>query len=144
MTLVKLNNHLGQKSLSSFVDEFFQDLPGNLGKDWNPGFPPVNIHETKDAYHLELNAPGRNKEDFSINVDNGLLTVGFEKKEENKTEDYKTIRKEFSYKSFKRSFNLDERIDGGAIQAKYENGVLKLYLPKKEQAKESAKQIQIS
>ena len=144
MTLVKLNNHLGQKSFSSFVDEFFQELPGSLGKDWNSGFPPVNIHETKDAYHLELNAPGRNKEDFSINVDNGLLTVGFEKKEETKTEDYKTIRKEFSYKTFKRSFNLDERIDGSAIQAKYENGVLKLYLPKKEQAKESAKQIQIS
>src|ERR1700749_4488939 len=144
MTLVKLNNHLGQKSFSSFVDEFFQELPGNLGKDWNAGFPPVNIHETTDAYHLELNAPARNKEDFSINVDNGLLTIGFEKKEETKTEDYKTIRKEFSYKTFKRSFNLDERIDGGAIQAKYENGVLKLYLPKKEQAKEGAKQIQIS
>lgn len=144
MTLVKLNNHLAQKGFSSFVDEFFQELPGSLAKDWNAGFPPVNIHETKDAYHLELNAPGRNKEDFSINVDNSLLTVGFEKKEESKTEDYKTIRKEFSYKTFKRSFNLDERIDGSAIQAKYENGVLKLYLPKKEQAKEGAKQIQIS
>jgi HSP20 family protein len=144
MTLVKFNNHLGQKSFSSFVDEFFQELPGNLSKDFNAGFPPVNIHETKDGYHLELNAPGRNKEDFSLNVDNGLLTIGFEKKEENKTEDYKTVRKEFSYKSFKRSFTLDDRIDGGAIQAKYENGVLKLYLPKKEQAKEGAKQIQIS
>jgi HSP20 family protein len=144
MTLVKFNNHLGQKSFSSLVDEFFQELPGNLSKDWNAGFPPVNIYETKEAYHLELNAPGRNKEDFSVNVDNGLLTIGFEKKEENKTEDFKTVRKEFSYKSFTRSFNLDDRIDGAAIQAKYENGVLKLYLPKKEQAKEGAKKIQIS
>lgn len=144
MTLVKFNNNLGQKSFSNFVDEFFQELPGNLNKDWNGGFPPVNIHETKDAYHLELNAPGRNKEDFSLNVDNGLLTISFEKKEETKTEDYKTVRKEFSYKSFKRSFNLDDRIDGAAIQAKYDNGVLKLYLPKKEQAKEAAKQIPIA
>ncbi len=144
MTHVKFNNNLGQKSFSSFVDEFFQELPGNLVKDWNSGFPPVNIYETKDAYHLELNAPGRNKEDFSINVDNGLLTVGFEKNEETKTEDYKTIRKEFSYKTFKRSFNLDERIDAGTIQAKYENGVLKLVLPKKEQTKEGSKNIPIA
>ena len=71
------------------------------------------------------------------------MTIGFEKKEENKTEDYKTIRKEFSFKSFKRSFNLDDRIDTNGIQAKYENGVLKLLLPKKEQVKESTKQISI-
>ena len=144
MTHVKFNNNLGQKSFSSFVDEFIQELPGNLAKDWNSGFPPVNIYETKEAYHLELNAPGRSKEDFTLNVDNGLLTISFEKKEDNKTEDVKTIRKEFSYKSFKRSFNLDDRIDAGTIQAKYENGVLKLYLPKKEQTKEGSKNIPIA
>jgi len=71
----------------------------------------------------------------------GLVIV--KKKEETKTEDYKTIRKEFSFRSFKRSFNLDDRINSEAIQAKYENGVLKLYLPKKEQEKESTKQISI-
>ena len=144
MTFVKFNNNLGQKSFSNFVDEFFQELPGNLHRDLHTGFPPVNIYETKEAYHLELNAPGRSNEDFSLNVDNGLLTISFEKKEENKTDEYKTIRKEFSYKSFKRTFNLDDRIDGAAIQAKYENGVLKLYLPKKEQAKEGAKNIPIA
>ena len=104
---------------------------------------PVNIHETADAYHLELSAPGRSKEDFNLALENGLLTISFEKKEENKTEEYKTVRKEFSYKSFSRSFNLDDRIDANAIQAKYENGVLKLLLPKKEQEKESVKQIAI-
>lgn len=142
MTLVKVNNN-GQKYLSSFVDEFFQGFPAGLGRDESLGFPPVNIHETTDAYHLELSAPGRSKEDFKLSVDNGQLTVGFEKKEETKTEDYKTIRKEFSFKSFKRSFNLDDRIDSNGIQAKYENGVLKLLLPKKAQVKESTKQITI-
>jgi HSP20 family protein len=142
MTLVKVNNN-GQKSLSSFVDEFFQGFPAGPGRDESFGFPPVNIHETTDAYHLELSAPGRNKEDFKLSVDNGQLTVGFDKKEETKTDEYKTIRKEFSFKSFKRSFNLDDRIDSNGIQAKYENGVLKLYLPKKEQVKESTKQIAI-
>jgi len=140
MTLVKVNN-TPARSLANFVDEFFGELPAFRESSLN--FPPVNIHETADAYHLELNAPGRSKEDFKLAIENGLLTVGFEKKEETKTQEYKTIRKEFSYRSFKRSFNLDDKIDAGAVQAKYENGVLKLYLPKKEQVKESTKQITI-
>jgi HSP20 family protein len=142
MTLVKVNNN-GHKTLSSFVDEFFQGFPAGAGRDESFGFPPVNIHETADAYHLELSAPGRSKEDFNLSLDNGQLTIGFDKKEETKTEDYKTIRKEFSFRSFKRSFNLDDRIDTNGIQAKYDNGVLKLYLPKKEQVKEATKQITI-
>lgn len=142
MTLVKVNNN-GHRSLTNFVDEFFQGFPAGFGRDESFGFPPVNVHETKDAYHLELSAPGRSKEDFKLNVDNGLLTVSFEKKEETRTEEYKTIRKEFSFKSFKRTFNLDETVDTNGIQAKYENGVLKLYLPKKATVKESAKQIDI-
>src|SRR6202012_6299712 len=139
MTLVKVNNN-GHRSLTNFVDEFFQGLPAGLGREEGFGFPPVNIHETADAYHLELSAPGRSKEDFKIAVDGGQLTVSFEKKEETKTEDYKTVRKEFSFRGFKRSFNLDDKIDSNGIQAKYENGVLNLLLPKKEQVKESTKQ----
>ena len=142
MTLVKVNNN-SHKGLSSFVDEFFQGCPAGPGRDESLGFPPVNIHETADAYHLELSAPGRSKEDFKLAVEGGQLTVSFEKKEENKTDDYKTIRKEFSFKSFKRSFNLDDRINADGIQAKYDNGVLKLFLPKKEQVKESTKQISV-
>jgi HSP20 family protein len=139
MTLVKVNNQPA-RNLSSFVDEFFQDLPASWGRESHSAFPPVNILETKEAYHLELSAPGRSKEDFQLSVDKGQLTVAFEKKEEVKTEEYKTVRKEFSFKSFKRTFNLDDRIDTNGIQAKYENGVLKLYLPKKEQEKEATKQ----
>jgi HSP20 family protein len=142
MTLVKVNNN-GHKSLSNFVDEFFQGFPAGVSREESLGFPPVNVHETAEAYHLELAAPGRTKEDFKLTIDGGQLVIGFEKKEENKTEDYKTIRKEFSFKSFKRSFNLDDRIDASAIQAKYDNGVLKLLLPKKEQVKESTKQISV-
>jgi len=142
MTLVKVNNN-GHRRLTNLVDEFFQGFPAGFGKEESFGFPPVNVHETPDAYHLELSAPGRNKEDFKLNVDNGLLTISFEKKEETRTEEYKTIRKEFSFKSFKRTFNLDENVDTDGIQAKYENGVLKLYLPKKATVKESAKQIDI-
>jgi HSP20 family protein len=142
MTFVK-TNHNGFRNLTNFVDEVFQNIPASLGREESYGFPPVNIHETSDAYHLELSAPGRSKEDFKLAVDNGQLTISFEKKEDTKTEDYKTVRKEFSFRSFKRNFTLDDKIDSNGIQAKYENGVLKVLLPKKEQVKESTKQITI-
>ena len=145
MSIVKFNHAPVQKSFGNLFDEFFNELPAFSGREWNNwNFPPVNIHETTGAYHVELSVPGRSKEDFKINVDNGLLTISFEKREEAKNEDYKTVRREFSYRSFKRTFNLDERIDAEKIEAKYENGLLKLLLPKKEETKEAAKQITIS
>jgi HSP20 family protein len=144
MQLLKVNNNQVQKSFNNVFDEFFNEFPAFAGKEWNNwNFPPVNIHDTANAYHIELSVPGRTKEDFKINVENGLLTVSFEKKEEAKQEDYKTIRREFSYRSFKRSFNLDDNVDANNIQAKYENGLLKLLIPKKEQEKTSSKQITI-
>jgi HSP20 family protein len=146
MTLVKVNNSPFHKSFTNLFDELVNELPILGTREWTKdgfAFPPVNINETADAFHLELNVPGRNKEDFKVNVENGLLTIGFEKKEETKSDEYKTIRREFSYKSFKRSFTVDQQIDANNIQAKYENGVLKLLLPKKEQAKDAVKQINI-
>jgi HSP20 family protein len=143
MTFVKVNNPV-QKSINQFFDEFLNEIPSTWNRNVQNVFnPPVNILETKDAYHMELNAPGRNKEDFKISVENGLLTISFEKKAENVSEDVKSVRKEFSFESFKRSFNVDEKILADNIQAKYENGVLKLYLPKKEEVKETPKQISI-
>ena len=141
MTLVKVNNRPFGNLFNDFLNEF-PVTARSFGQELF-AFPQTNIHETPDSYHVELNVPGRSKEDFKIQVEQGLLTISFEKKEENKTEEYKTVRKEFSFKSFKRSFNLDEQIDSNGIQAKYENGVLKLYLPKKEQVKESTKEITI-
>ena len=143
MTFVKVNNPV-QKSINQFFDEFLNEIPATWGRNLQNNFnPPVNILETKEAYHMELNAPGRNKEDFKINIENGLLSISFEKKTENDSEDVKSVRKEFSFESFKRSFSIDEKIQADNIQAKYENGVLKLYLPKKDEVKETPKQISI-
>lgn len=140
--MVKVHNPV-QKNLNSFFDEFFNELPA-FGKTINNLFTPAaNIVETADAYHVELNVPGRNKEDFSITVDKGLLTISYEKKEETKNEDLKVIRKEFSFQGFKRSFNLDDKINAEAIQAKYENGLLKLFLPKLTEEKQPVKSISI-
>ncbi|MCX6205058.1 MAG: Hsp20/alpha crystallin family protein [Bacteroidetes bacterium] len=131
--------------LNNLFDELFNNIPSNWGKDFSNqiGNPKVNIHETTDAYHLELIAAGRNKEDFKVNIDKDLLTISFEKKENVENKDYKTIRKEFKLNSFKRSFSLDEKIKADAIEAKYENGILKLYLPKKEQVSIAPKEITI-
>jgi HSP20 family protein len=126
-------------------DELFSSFPSTWGKDYatNWSSVPANIHENENGYHLELNAPGRNKEDFKINIENGLLTISFEKKEESEKREYKTIRREFSYSNFKRSFTLDEKVNADAIEAKYENGVLRVFIPKKEEVKIAAKQISI-
>lgn len=131
-------------SLSVF-DELFNAFPASWGRDAQTGYPTasVNIHETEDAYHLELNAQGRKKEDFTIHVDKGLLTIGYEKKEESTEKVYKTIRKEFTYRSFKRSFSVDDKINTENIQARYEDGVLKVLLPKKDEVKIAPKQITI-
>lgn len=141
MTLVKHNN----APFNNLFDELFNSFPATWGRDAHQAHAsvPVNIHETNEGYHLELNAPGRNKEDFKVNVENGLLTISYEKKESQEQKDYKTIRREFSFRSFKRSFSIDDKINADGIQARYENGVLKLYLPKKEEVKVSPKEISI-
>lgn len=144
MTQVKFNNNPVAR-FDTFFNEVFNppSIWSNPSSDIS-GLPAANVYETATGYHLELIVPGRNKEDFKINLEKDLLSVSTEKKEENKTEGVNTIRREFSVKSFKRSFSLDEKIDVSNIQAKYENGILKIELPKKEQVKEEPKQITIS
>ncbi|MDH7460804.1 Hsp20/alpha crystallin family protein [Chitinophagaceae bacterium 26-R-25] len=144
MTFVKVNNPL-QKSVNNVFDELFNELPNFWGKELKNGFnqPPVNIVDTTNGYTLEVSAPGRNKEDFKISVDNGLLTISYEKKVETKTEDAKSVRTEFSLQSFKRSFTLDDKLKADGIEAKYENGILKLFVPKKEEVKETAREISV-
>lgn len=142
MTLVQFNNRPAKKAFNAVFDDLLNQFPVTW-KDSSLHFPPVNVHETREAYHVELSAPGLNKEDFQVKVEEGLLTISYEKKEETKSEDYKTVRREFTQRSFKRSFQVDDQVDVDNIQAKYEQGVLKLHLPKKEQAKASAKEINI-
>ncbi|HEX8461925.1 MAG TPA: Hsp20/alpha crystallin family protein [Segetibacter sp.] len=125
-------------------DEFLNSFPSNYGVESKSSVAaPVNITESENGFNLDFNVPGRNKEDFKINVDKGLLSVSYEKQEQAENKDVKSIRKEFSFQSFKRSFTLDEKINAEGIEAKYENGVLKVYLPKKEEVKVAPKQISI-
>lgn len=142
--MILTRNFPVSKNFTNVFDELVHSFPSTWGNDVkSTSSAPVNIIENDNGYHLEFNVPGRNKEDFAINIDNGLLTVSYEKKEQPETSELKWIRKEFSFNSFKRSFSLNDKVDADGIEAKYENGVLKVVLPKKERVKNSPKQISI-
>ncbi len=145
MTFVKVNNQ-PVKNFDGIMKDIFNEIPATFGKTFREdvlGFPPVNIAESVNAYLLEVSAPGMEKTDFTIKLDGTLLVISAAKKEEATDASLKRIRKEFSYKGFKRSFTLDEKIEVANIEAKYENGVLKLTLPKKEETKPASQQITI-
>ena len=145
MTLVKVNNPIS-KSFDGLLNEFFNEFPASLGKTMREdvlSFPPVNITEKADHYHLELSAPGMDKADFTLNLEGNTLTISGNKKEVKTETGDKTIRREFTQKNFKRSFTVDDKIDAGNINARYENGILLVTLPKKEEVKNANKQITI-
>lgn len=137
MNLVKkTNGHF----FPAVLDELFRPDFGGRQMNFNtPAVPPVNIRETDSAYEVELSAPGKKKEDFNIEIDNGLLTISSEVKTENNVEEGKFTRREFSFVSFKRSFTLPETVNEEAIKGAYEAGVLKISIPKKEEALPKAK-----
>ena len=142
MTLVKFNTRPANGF--NLLDGFLNELPAFFKDDFGAraqGFIPVNVKETKDAYQLEVVAPGFEKNDFNINLEKNILTVSVERKTETENKDEKQIRREYSYHSFKRSFTVDEKVDAEKIEAKYVNGVLTLNLPRKAEVKASAKEI---
>ena len=147
MTHSKFHNRNFDRSFDNMVDELFTGIPVVLNDGYNfltkQGYVPVNIQEVDNGYTLDVIAPGFEKADFKVNVDNNVLTVSAERKAEEKRQTEKQIRKEYSYRSFKRSFTIDDKIDATAIEASYVNGVLILNLPKKAEVREAAKDITI-
>jgi len=129
----------------------FHDLLGDFFKDWDEFFKPamyrthpaVNISEQDDRFDLAVAAPGLSKEDFELEVDNNLITIRANKEVQNEGTEYKV--REFHYAGFQRTFQLPETVDFSKISAKYENGLLKVALPKKEEAKvQPTQKIEIS
>ena len=122
-------------------DDFFKpwnemfENSGYWGRTLN--MPAVNIIEHKDEYLVSLAAPGMKKGDFNIDVDGNTLTISSEKEESKEDKDKKFTRREYSYSSFRRSFTLPDEINKEKIDAKYEDGVLKISLPRKEEVKKA-------
>ena len=135
--LAKLNERMPY-----VFDDFFKpwnewfDNGGLLGRAMN--VPAVNITEQKDEYLVSLAAPGLKRDDFKLDVYGNMLTISSEKEENKEEKDKRFTRKEYSYSSFSRSFTLPEEINKEKIEAKYEEGVLKISLPRKEEAKKPA------
>ena len=150
-TLMKSN-----RSFMPTIPSFFDDM---LTRDWfnwplnqnanasNGSVPAVNVKETNDAFELEVVAPGMNKQDFKIELDNNLLVITAQKENEHEEKDEKGnyTRREFSYQTFTRSFSLPERlVKGDEIAARYHDSILHITVPKAEDAKvKPAKQIAI-
>ena len=155
-SIIKANNgstNLPARRISNWVDQIFQE---NLNRFLNDDFwgfngldqhvnVPVNVQETDKSYEMSLIAPGLRKQDFKLDVTDQLLTISYEHKDEPTEADKANgwLRKEYKMQSFTRSFHLDESVDISRISASYDNGILHLSLPKKENARRLSKTIEV-
>jgi HSP20 family protein len=145
MTMVKVNNIPALRNWNGVVNELFSELEKSLvpAVPQSKGVPAVNIAENNEGFHLELLAAGRKKDGFSLGVENNQLTLTYNEEKQETPADVKQIRREFSVGNFKRTFNLDDTIDADKIQAKYEDGILKVFLPKKAELKPLTRIVEI-
>jgi len=125
----------------SLIDDF-------INQDWNPKapsfsatMPAVNIKELDSQFEIELAVPGKQKDDFEIEVEDGILSISSTQEEEHVNEKGKFTRREFSYSSFRRSFALPDSVDPTKIDASYKEGVLRVLLPKHKEAQPQPKKL---
>ena len=135
-------------SLGSFLNDIWsEETPSAFKSNFNEGMtlPKVNIKESDDSFEVQMAVPGFKKDSFNISVENEELLISADIKEEKEEKSEAFTRREFGYASFRRSFILPETIDGDKIKANYEDGILNVTLPKKEEAKpKPARTIEIS
>jgi len=144
--LVKVQPFPTTKFLTNgFFDEFFNRNIGEfMGSDIQTSNPAVNVTETPEAFQVELAAPGYNKQDITLNIEDSHLRVSAKREAKSEeSEKGRFLRREFRYESFSRSFKLPNTVNQDSISAVYENGILNIVLPKKEDAKPIAKTIQV-
>ena len=145
MNTIKINPLIHGKSFENIMDEVLgRSFSGLTGKDFEVTSPAVNISETEESYNLEVAAPGLVKTDFIITIENDQLIIATSGRSEANSEDTKWTKKEFDFSHFHRSFYLSENVDKDAISASYENGVLVVDVPKRQEIKvKEAKEIKI-
>lgn len=131
-------------AMDRMFDRLFHNNFGLVANDAVNHIPAVNVKESETEFRLELAVPGLRKEDFQINIDNGMLTITAERKNETEEKKDHYTRREFNYTSFRRSFRLPETVAQDQIDAKYNEGVLEIVLPKAEEARPKRREIVIS
>lgn len=120
------------RTMPDMFDDLFGRGIGNVtGADFATNLPSVNVSETEDGYRLDLAAPGLTKEDFKIAVEKNSLTISSERSTEDESSEGRYTRREFNYRTFSRTFVLPGTVDKDNITARYENGVLRVSVPKK-------------
>ena len=126
-----------RNNLPSFVDEFFGDDLFNryFNENENVTVPSVNIKEGKEDFSIEVAAPGLEKKDFKVDLNNNVLEISSEKEFKEESNDEKVMRREFRYSSFKRTFTLPDTADTDKIKASYKDDILNISLSKKDEAK---------
>ncbi|WP_027124930.1 Hsp20/alpha crystallin family protein [Gelidibacter mesophilus] len=137
--LANRNSNHNVPSVSNWLDDIFnRNLSSVFTSDFNTGIslPKVNIRETSDAFMVEMAVPGLKKSDFNIDIDNRVLSISTETKEEHEQKEGNYTRREFGYASFKRVFSLPESVNDEKINASYNEGILNILLPKREEAKQ--------
>jgi len=145
MALVKFSNGNRGTALNPWIGDVFDNFLNDtfLSDRMISRVPAVNISESEGNYHIELAAPGLKKEDFKINLDKNVLSISAEQETEDREEKKNYSRREYSYNSFVRSFNLPDSVDQSNIEAEYQNGVLKINVAKREEAKYQSREIAI-
>lgn len=144
--LVLRNSNQVPTLFDRFFDGDLFDWSNRNFSNTNTTIPSVNIKENADTFMVEVAAPGFEKGDFKIELNLNTLSISSEKKVENETKEGEVFTKrEFSYQSFSRSFTLPQIADGDRIEANYQNGILTVLIPKREEAKpKPARMIEIN
>ncbi|MCF6295347.1 MAG: Hsp20/alpha crystallin family protein [Flavobacteriaceae bacterium] len=147
-TLIPTKRNVSKKSIDSnfntlpSLPSWFDDILGrSFGTEFMSNFntgltlPSVNVKDTANEFIVEMAVPGLNKSDFDINIDNNVLSIAAESEIENNTESENYTRREFGYSSFKRTFAIPDSVNTERISASYKEGILKVLLPKHDEAK---------
>ncbi|PJJ84362.1 Hsp20/alpha crystallin family protein [Mucilaginibacter auburnensis] len=146
MTLVKFNPEKRNNGalMPNFTDVFDSIFNDSFFNDrMTVRVPAANISETEDHYHVELAAPGLRKEDFKLNLERNVLSISVENQKEQTNSQISYNKREFAYNSWVRSFTLPESANPDYIEATYTDGVLKIDIAKREEAKAVRRQIEI-
>jgi HSP20 family protein len=145
MTLVRFKPFDAAPVFADILENFVKRDVADSANNYTGKVPAVNIYENSEEFRLDVAAPGLKRENIKLNLDNNLLTISSEISVSEENGNDKCNRREFDYSSFKRTFTLPQSVDTEKISAKYADGVLSVYLAKKEEAKiKPVREIEIS
>lgn len=125
----------------TLLDDFINNDWNLKVSDFSSSTPAVNIKELDSQFEIELAAPGKEKADFEVEVEDGILSISSSREDKKLNEKEKFTRREFSYNSFRRSFTLPDSVDNTKIDASYKGGLLQVILPKHKETRPQPKKL---